>query len=247
MSSQPASTEDVEGAAPYTAARLGFWIAVALAVLTATAFALGMATPPRSGPFCTGPCIAYPYTSAAPFFPRDYLWMYPGMLLTPLFLLLVACIHCGVEDGRKVLSLIALCFASIAAAIITVDYMVQIEVIAPSLLKGEMDGVALFTQYNPHGVFIALEDLGYLMLSAAFFFTGAALSRATRLESAIRWIFLGSSLLAFAGYLVFSWHFGPSLGYRFEITVIAIDWTVLVVAGVLLSIYFRRIHRNRPA
>lgn len=246
MSSQPASAE-VEGAAPHTAARLGFWIAIALAVLAATAFALGIATPPRSGPFCTGPCIAYPYTDAAPFFPRDYLWMYPGMLLTPLFVLLVACIHCCAEDGKKVLSLIGLCFASIAAAVITVDYFVQIEVIAPSLLKGETDGVALFTQYNPHGVFIALEDLGYLMLSAAFFFAGAALSRATRLESAIRWLFLGSSLLAFAGYLVLSWHFGPSLDYRFEITVIAIDWTVLVVAGVLLCIYFRRILRNRPA
>jgi hypothetical protein len=230
-----------------TAARLGFWIAVALAVLAAAAFALGIATPPRSGPFCTGPCIAYPYTDAAPFFPRDYLWMYPGILLTPLFVVLLACLHCCVEDGKKVFSLISLCFASIAAAVITVDYFVQIEVIAPSLLKGETDGVALFTQYNPHGVFIALEDLGYLMLSAAFFFAGAALSRASRLQSAIRWLFLGSSLLTFAGYLLLSWHFGPSLDYRFEITVIAIDWTVLVVAGVLLCIYFRRILRNRPA
>jgi hypothetical protein len=25
--------------------------------------------------------------------------------------------------------------------------------------------MSLFSQYNPHGVFIALEDLGYLMMS----------------------------------------------------------------------------------
>ena len=246
MSSQTANAE-VEGAAPFTAARLGFWIAVALAVLTSTAFALGITTPPRSGPLCTGPCITYPYAAAAPFFPRDYLWMYPGILLTPLFVVLMACLHSFVEDGRKVFSRISLCFASIAAAVITLDYLVQIEVIAPSLLKGETDAIALFTQYNPHGIFIALEDLGYLMLSAAFFFAGAALSRTTKLESAVRWNFQGSALLAYGCYVGLSWHFGPNLDYRFEITVIAIDWTALVIAGVLLSNFFRRIARKSSA
>jgi hypothetical protein len=31
----------------------------------------------------------------------------------------------------------------------------------PSLLKGETEGLTLFLQYNPDGIFIALEDLGY--------------------------------------------------------------------------------------
>jgi hypothetical protein len=49
----------------------------------------------------------------------------------------------------------------------------------------ETDGLALFTQYDPHGFFIALENLGYLILSAAFLFVGAAFGRANRLERSI--------------------------------------------------------------
>ncbi|HUX43473.1 MAG TPA: hypothetical protein VMV57_01865 [Terracidiphilus sp.] len=226
------------------AARLGWWSAVAMVLCTVAAFAIGIATPPRSGTFCVQNCIAYPYTDAAPFFPRDYLWMYPGLLLTPLFLVLVACTQSIAEEGKQTASRIGLCFATIAAAIVTMDYLLQLEVIAPSLMKGETIGVALFTQYNPHGIFIALEDLGYLMLSAAFLFTGVALSRTTRLERVLRWILVGSSLLAFASYLGLAWIFGPHVDYRFEITVISIDWTVLVLAGGMLSVLFRRVMRK---
>jgi hypothetical protein len=32
--------------------------------------------------------------------------------------------------------------------------------------------------------------------------------------------------------------FGQNLDYRFEVTALAINWTALIVAGVLLSVYF---------
>ena len=73
---------------PAVAARIGRWIAPSLAVLAATAFALGIATPPRSGPFCIGKCIVYPYTDVVQFLPRDYLWVIPGTVLLPLFVVL---------------------------------------------------------------------------------------------------------------------------------------------------------------
>jgi hypothetical protein len=56
--------------------------------------AIAVATPPRSGPFCTmRSCVTAPYTDVAAFFPRDYLWMYPALLVTSLFVVLMACIH----------------------------------------------------------------------------------------------------------------------------------------------------------
>ncbi len=61
--------------------RLGFWSAILTAILAASAFAVGITTQPRFGPFCLSACIPYPYTDAAAFVPRDYLWMYPGILL----------------------------------------------------------------------------------------------------------------------------------------------------------------------
>ena len=48
-----------------------------------------------------------------------------------------------------------------------VDYFLQLTVVVPSLQAGETDGLSLFTQYDPHGLFIAMEALGYLMLTVA--------------------------------------------------------------------------------
>jgi len=229
-----------------SAARIGHWTAILLALLAIAAFALGVTTPPRSGPFCTGTCIAYPYTDAIQFVPSDYFWVMPSILLTPLFVVLVSCIHECVERGKQTLSLIALCFASISAGIITLDYFIQFEVIEPSLLRGETSGLSLFTQYNPHGLFIALEDLGYLMLSGAFFFAGTAFGGANHLERAVRWTLISSALLAFASFVGMTWHFGLDLEYRFEVTIITITWTTLVVLGVMLSFFFRRANHPVP-
>jgi hypothetical protein len=138
------------------------------------------------------------------------------------------------------LNVIGLCFASIATTIISLDYFVQFQVLEPSLVKGETSTLSLFTQYNPHGFFIALEDLGYLMLSAAFLFIGAAFPKASRLEQAVRWTFLTAALLAFAVFIAMSWRFGFNIEYRFEVAVITIIWTALLVLGVMLAVFFRR-------
>ncbi len=236
-----AERDDLACATPIKAVRLGFWTALLLSAAAVTAFALGITTPPRSGPFCTGQCIAYPYTDAVQFIPRDYLWVAPAAILVPLFVVLMACIHVCVEASRRVFSLIGLCFASISAGIITLDYFIQFQVVEPSLLKGEAGGLALFTQYNPHGFFIALEDLGYLILSAAFLFTGEAFTRAGRLENAIRWTLRSAGLLAFAIFIAMSWRFGLNLEYRFEVAVITIVWTALSILGIMLCIYFKRL------
>lgn len=226
-----------------TSAGIGFPVAVVMAGIAALAFGLGIATPPRSGAFCTGACIAYPYSSAGQFFPRDYFWMVPGILLTPLFTILIACLHFCVASRAKPLSLIALCFSSISTAIITTDYLVQILVVQPSLQHRELDGIALLTQYNPRGLFIAFEDLGYLMLAVAFLFAGAAMPRSIRPGVSLRWTLVGASLLAFAAFLGLGWRNGTEMGLPFELAIISIDWIALVVVGILLSLFFRRARR----
>ena len=125
-------------------------------------------------------------------------------------------------------------------ALLAVDYYIQIAALQPSILKGEFEGVALVTQYNPHGIFIALEELGYLLMSLAFLFAGLAFAPGARLERAIRWLLIGGAIAVFAAYVVLRLLYGQDLEYRFEVTVISINWTLLIVAGVLLSIWFRR-------
>jgi hypothetical protein len=217
--------------------RLGFWSAVLTAVLAAVAFAVGIATPARSGPFCTVSCVTYPYTDVTSFIPGDYVWLVPGFLLALLFVILMACIHSYAPDDRKIFGQIGLSFALIYAAVITTDYFLQFTVVIPSLLIGETTGLSLFTEYNPHGIFIALEGLGYLMLSAALL-PAAAVFSGGRLERAVQGLFIASFILALGFLLGLSW-----LKYdivAFEVAILTINWLTLIVSGVLLSILFKR-------
>ena len=220
--------------------RLGFWVAILTAVSAVTAFAIAIATPPISGPFCQSGCVTYPYANVVSFVPHDYIWMYPGILLTPMFVILMTCIHYYVDDEKEIFSQIGLCFAVISAVAITMDYFIQLTVIQPSLIKGETEGLALFSQYNPHGIFIALEDLGYLMMSLSFLFAGASFAKDERLERAMRWLFILSSLISIGAFIVLSLIYGQNLEYRFEVTIIAINWITLILAGAMLSVFFKR-------
>lgn len=221
--------------------RLGFYAATFTAILTAVFAVAAVLTPPRSGPFCGTACIPAPYTAVAQFIPGDYLWLIPGILLAPTFVGLMACIHAYASEMRKTFSLVALSLAVMYAVVILIDYFVQFTVVVPSLESGETQNLSLFTQYNPHGFFIALEVLAYLTMSAAFL-AAAPVFVGGRVERTIRWLFALSFVLAaavFAGL----WLVGHDL-IAVEVTVLVIDWVVLLVGGVLLSVIFWRTGRT---
>lgn len=222
--------------------RLGFGSALLLALAAAAAFGIAITTaPPRSGPFClVDPCITYPYTDAAAFVPIDYLWMYPALLLGPLFMLVTAYLHAQGSAERRIFSLVGLSFAAIAAAILTMNYFVQLTVMQPSLLRGEVAGLEAFSQYNPHGVFIALEDIGYILMSVAFLFVASTIEPHDRPARLARALFFSSGMLSLGSLLVLAVIYGYDLEYRYEVAAITITWIALSIGGVLLSLSFWR-------
>ena len=179
------------------ATRLAFWAAILTVGVTALFAGIGVTTPARSGPFCVSGCLAYPYLDVVRFIPADYLWLVPGMLLVPIFVVLMASIHASAAESRKTCSRIALSFAVIYAVVVGVDYFVQFAVVVPSLQAGETAGLALWTQYNPHGLFIALESVGYLAMSVALLFAASVFSGG-RVERVIRALFVLDLVLALA-------------------------------------------------
>ena len=224
--------------------QLGFIASILTLVFAGAFFIAGIFTPARGGNFCTSSCISYPYVNGvSSFIPSDYIWQYPPFLLALSFVVLVACVHQRTPDDAKVFSQIGLSFASIYAAVVTIDYFIQWTVVEPSVLSGQTAGLSLFSQYNPHGVLVSLESLGYLMMSVSLLFMAFVFGRG-RLESAIRWLFVAGFVLT-VGFLV-----GFSLlGYdivAFEVAVITVVCIVSVVGGVLLSIFFRRRSRAHP-
>ena len=214
--------------------RFGFWIALVTSVLTVITFALALTAIPNDVP--------YPFTSdvIVEQWPGDYLWMYPAMLLMLLFVALVASVHEYAPPARKVYSLLGLCAAIVAAGVLLIDYFIQVTVMQPSLEKGQLDGWAMLTQYNPNGVFIALEELGYLLMSLVFLCLAPVFVQKDRLERAIRWLLALSFAATVVALIVVSASRGIDRGDLFEIIVISIVWLTLIVAGPLLAVVFRR-------
>jgi hypothetical protein len=221
-------------------ARLGYRISLATAILTLATFILAILTPPLSGPACVSGCLDYPFRAMAPRFPRDYWWMYPALAVTALYAMLMACLHRHAPEGRKGLTLIGLLLASFAAVVILADYFVQVSVIQPSVLAGETEGIALISQYNPHGIFIALEELGYLLMGFSFPWMAAALPGRNRIERTARWTLHGGFVLILAAFAGITAAYGIRREYRFEIAVISIDWLVLLIVASLAAVAFRR-------
>ncbi len=216
------------------AARLGFWIAIAVSGLTVVSFGLAMTALPDRVPYpFTDPVIAEQW-------PGDYLWLYPAMVLMLAFVALAAAVHVWAPASRKVFSLVALCLATIAAAVLLGDYFVQATVIQPSLEKGQLDGWAMLTMYNPNGVFIALEEAGYLLMSLALACLVPVYAGGGRVERAIRWLFGASFVAVVLALIAVSAVRGIDRGDTFEIAVISIVWLTLIAAGPLLAAAFRR-------
>lgn len=226
--------------------RTGFWAAILTTLLAAVSFGVAATTPPRTGPFAAaGTAIPYPYSAAADFVPRDFVWMYLALLMMLAFLVLAVCVREHSTDDKKVLGTIGLCLAAASFTVISIDYFIQLRTVQPSLLRGEFEGLAIISQYNPHSVFIALEELGFLVMGLSFAFLALSLG-SSRLERATRWVYLVAFALMVTTFVGMSWYFGFGLEYRFEVTAISIGWLTLMPSGVLLALVFRRAANPLP-
>jgi len=203
-------------------------------------FGFAISAVPISGAYCSGDCVEYPYLDTVSQFPKDFLWMPLAILLILAYVILMAAIHTSAPGQKKIFSQVGLSFALIAATLLASDYFVQFSVIPVSLRSNETEGLAVLIQYNPHGVFIALEELGYLLMSLSFLLIAPVFAGRNRLETAIRWVFVGAFILTVLALGLISILYGLERQYRFEVIVISIDWLVLVVNGILLSLWFRK-------
>jgi hypothetical protein len=222
-----------------TTRRAVVWIACATAAMTVITFGVALATPPISGSFCRESCIDYPYLDTLERFPRDYLWMPLAIVLTVLYVALVASVHELTPPSRRLASRIALALAVVTTTVLVTEYFVQFTVVPASLAHGQTDGIALLTQYNPHGLFIALEEVGYLAMALSFGAVAVAVPDRRRAARAVRWVFGATPVAVFAGLVWIMITRGTDRGYLFEIIVITIDWFALLVGAVLLARLFR--------
>jgi hypothetical protein len=220
--------------------KTGFYSSILLSVITLITFAFAMAAVPISGPWCQANCIEYPYLNSLQNYPHDYYWMFLAMGQLIIYIVFMISLHYAAAPERRIFSFSALAFAMLAALLLMADYFIQFSVIPVSLMKGETEGIALLTQYNPHGIFIAMEELGYLLMSLAFFCLVPVFHGKNGLERTLRWLLALPFILNLLALVTITAKFGNVREYWFEIITISINWLFILALGVLVARLFRR-------
>lgn len=219
------------------------FLAAATAAITAATFVAALFAVPISGANCPGDCIAYPYLDTVNRYPRDYVWMYLAMGLVVTYLSLVVALRALADAGGALFGQLAVAVAIMSATILIACYFVQASVVPASLAAGEIEGITVLTQYNPHGIFIALEEIGYLLMSLSLLLLVPVIGGPGKKRTAVRTLFsapFAVSVVALIGYSVLD---GLDRQDRFEVVSITANWLALIIGGVLLTMMMRdRLH-----
>ena len=220
--------------------RVGFISSFLLALLTVIGFGFAMIAIPPAGPYCPGNCMKYPYVDLLKYYPRDYLWMYIVSFQLIAFLIFVIANHFNTVKTKRIYSFISVSLAIITTTILLANYFIQYSVVPISMVKGQSEGISLLTQYNGHGIFIVLEELGFILMSFVFFSLSLTIIGKSKLEKTLKWIYTIPVFLILISFIYCTVRYGLDRDYRFEVAVITIDWFSTIAIGIFSSIYFLR-------
>lgn len=219
--------------------KFALFSSLSVTLLTIITWGFAMVAVPPAGPYCPGDCISYPFQDILLYYPRDYYWMYLAIFQLFGYIIFIVSNHFITQIEKKLFSFLSVAFALITAIVLLIAYFVQFSVVPMSMMKGETEGIALLTQYNGHGIFIAMEDLGYVTMSISFLFLSFIFSLKNRLERTMRLILISAFLLTVLSFIFYSIKFGIDRSYRFEVTAITINWLTTIIIGILVSIFIR--------
>jgi hypothetical protein len=156
-----------------------------------------------------------------------------GIILIPVFILLIACIHEYSPADRKFFSRLGLLFTMGYAVLIGFNYYMELTLVRNNLYTDA------FAMDDPQSIMWVIEVLGYgfmglATLATAFVFTNG------KLENAIRWLFIVNGILGIGGMI------GYALGLSLNILAVGlIIWDIVMpISSVLLAILFRRALKN---
>jgi hypothetical protein len=145
----------------------------------------------------------------------------------------------AVAARRSIVGQMSVHVAVVATVVLAVTYFTQAAVVPSSLAAGETEGIALLTMYNPHGLFIAMEEIGYLLMSLSFLLAAMMLSGDERLLRGVRWVFSAGFVVPILALVAYTIVYGLDRQDRFEVVALSVDWLVLIVNGVLLAALLR--------
>ena len=207
------------------AARLGFWASVLSAALGVVYLLLLVVHFSTEG-------FVNPTTGFVPLAAGISM-----LVLVQVLVVLFTAIRFVNNGDNRILGSIGVSFAVLCAAAVSINRFVQLTVIQQSLPDIPSD-LTRFLPYGAGSVMYALEWLGwgfFSSLAAAFV---APLFSTSRLNKAIRWLFVLYALLSFIGLIGFMVN-SPIASIAF------IAWgPILLAVTILLAFYFHKLRKS---
>lgn len=125
----------------------------------------------------------------------------PVLLLTPVMVILMTCIHFFAPNNKKFFGMLGLAFSIVYAVIISINYYIQLFVVRLNLINGDLNGLSLWALPNLHSIFFAFESLGYCFLGLATFFA-AVVFTGGKLENWIKVLFITNGVFGISGAII---------------------------------------------
>jgi hypothetical protein len=156
------------------------------------------------------------------------------LLLIPSFVTLMVGFHHFIDADGKVWSHIAVIWAGIYAAILGINYYLQITVVPSNVAAGNKEGLQLLAMTNFDSAFWSLEAIGYCFMGLSTLFAAFAL-KARGLERWIKTLLIINGILGLAGAIFWA-------ARNMMVMMVGLGlWCLLFpVTTILLAIYFRR-------
>jgi hypothetical protein len=161
----------------------------------------------------------------------------PSLFLALAYIALLVAIREWATSDRRIWASLAVQFATLYAALNATAYFVQLTLIIPHQLRGDLGALAPFVLQSGRYLF-AVDVFGYTLMSLAAACVAPVFAGArSRLERWIFWLLLANGLFAVAGPVVMMF---TSQGVSLMILWAAI-WTLLIpVPSILLAALFWR-------
>jgi hypothetical protein len=152
-----------------------------------------------------------------------------SIILIPVFILLIACIHEYSPADRKFFSRLGLLFTMGYAVLIGFNYYMQLTLVLNNLYTD------VFAMDDPQSIMWVIEVLGYGFMGLATFSTAFVFTNG-KLENAIHWLFIVNGILGIGGMI------GYALGLSLNILAGGlIVWDIIMpLSSILLAVLFRR-------
>jgi hypothetical protein len=151
---------------------------------------------------------------------------------------LMASIYQLASVEEKIWGLLSLIFALIYAAILGLNYWIQLTVVSPALAAGHTEGLTPFIIGSPVSIAFSLEGLGYSLMGLSMLFAGPVFSRGKRETWIRRLLFLNGVQVA----VVIAGFFGWWIVTMLSLFIWCLSFPVVAL---LLAIHFHK--AERPA